>query len=132
MNEQEMNSLTERVIACAIQVHKELGPGLLESTYASCLRYELLNRGIQVRRNVPVTILYRGVRLEEGYWIDLLVEEVLVLELKSVEKLHPVHAAQLLSYLRLSGLQLGLLINFNVSLLTHGIKRIINGWLAKE
>ena len=123
----EINDLTEKIIACAIRVHRELGPGLLESTYEVCLKYEFEQLGILVERRVPVAVIYRGVKLEKGYWIDLLVERTVVLELKSQEGILPVHEAQLVSYLRLSGYVIGLLLNFNVRIMKDGIRRIVNG-----
>jgi GxxExxY protein len=115
--------VTGAVIGAAIEVHRALGPGLLESTYRVCLRHELEQRGLTVASEVPVPVEYRGVRLDCGYRIDLLVEGAVVVELKSVEGLLPVHEAQLITYLRLSGLRVGLLINFNVPVLKDGIVR---------
>jgi GxxExxY protein len=107
-------------------VHSALGPGLLESAYEACLVYELRERGLQVRTQVPLPLVYRGVQLGAAYRMDLLVEDSLVVELKTVDKLQPVHEAQLLSYLKLSGHQVGLLINFHVPRLKDGIRRMIN------
>lgn len=121
-----MDQLTDKVIASAISVHKELGPGLLESTYEACLTYELLDRGLKVETQKPLPVNYRGQKFDCGYRIDLLVEDLLVVELKSVEKLMPIHTAQILSYLRLSNLQVGLLLNFNVMRLKDGLHRIVN------
>ena len=121
-----MNKVTEEVIAAAIEVHRNLGPGLLESAYEACLVYELRDRGLVVEQQKPLPIIYRDVAVEVGYRLDLLVENLVVVELKSVERLEPIHQAQLLSYLKLSGYELGLLINFNVRLLKNGIKRLIN------
>lgn len=121
-----MDQLTDKVIASAISVHKELGPGLLESTYEACLTYELLDRGLKVEAQKPLPVNYRGQKFDCGYRIDLLVEDLLVVELKSVEKLMPIHTAQILSYLRLSNLQVGLLLNFNVMRLKDGLHRIVN------
>jgi GxxExxY protein len=121
-----MKELSERIIGAAIEVHRVLGPGLLESTYERCLVHELLLQGIHAQRQKKQPILYKGLEIEEGYRIDILVEEKIILELKVVDQLNPIHTAQLLTYLKLSGCQLGLLINFNVKLLKHGIKRVVN------
>ncbi len=118
--------ITEEVISSAIDVHRHLGPGLLESTYETCLAYELTERGVFVERQKDLPVHYRGVVVDCGYRIDLLVEKVVVVELKSVEKLIPSHDAQLLSYLKLYGLNVGLLLNFNVKLLVDGLRRIVN------
>lgn len=122
----EINEISKKTIGCAIEVHKELGPGLLESTYQECLIYELRKAGFKVRREVPMPVVYKEVKLEHGYRMDILVEEKLVLELKTVEFLNEVHFAQLLTYLRLGNYPLGLLLNFNVKMMKEGIKRIIN------
>ena len=122
-----LNDLSNRVLEAAIAVHSELGPGLLESTYVACLRHELELRGLRVQSEVPCPVIYRGVKLAEiGYRIDLLVEGELVLEIKAVEAISPVHKAQLLSYLRHSGLRLGLLLNFHTAHLKDGIVRQVN------
>lgn len=120
------NSLTSQVIAAAIAVHRALGPGLLESTYASCLKYELGARQIRFITERLVPIVYRGAALEGGYRVDLIVEEAIVVEIKSVERLLPVHQAQLLTYVGLTGCPAGLLLNFNVPRLVDGVKRVIN------
>ena len=120
------NEVTERVIGCAIEVHKHLGPGLLESAYEECTCYEMVETGLGVRRQVPLPVVYKGIKLDCGYRIDAVVEEVVVLEFKTVEKLLPVHDAQVLSYLKLSGLKVGLLINFHVPVLKDGLKRLMN------
>ena len=122
-----MNAITDQVIGAAIDVHRELGPGLLESAYEACLAHELMERGVLVERQKALPVVYRGTTLDCGYRIDLLVENSIVVELKTVEKLAPIHEAQLLSYLRLSGCNLGLLINFNVRMLRDGIRRLIHG-----
>ena len=122
----DLNNITERIIGAAIAVHRELGPGLLESTYEACLAYELIDQGLEIERQKAIPVRYRGVDLDCGYRIDLLVESRVIVELKAVESLEPIHDAQLLSYLRLSGLQVGLLINFNVMKLKHGIRRLVN------
>lgn len=121
----EKDLLTEKVIGCAIQVHKELGPGLLESSYEQCLCYELNHAGITAERQVTLPINYRGLKIDAAYRIDILIPNLLIVELKSVEKLLPIHTAQLITYLKLSGVKTGLLINFNVSKLVNGIKRIV-------
>jgi GxxExxY protein len=115
--------ITERIIGAAIEVHKHLGPGLLESTYEVCLCRELEMRGLVFRHQVELPISYKGVLLDAGYRIDILVSELVIVELKSVEVLLPIHEAQLMTYLRLSGKRAGLLINFNVPLLRDGIIR---------
>ncbi len=122
------DDLSFRIIGAAIEVHKALGPGLLESAYEQCLCRELSIRGIPFERQVPLPVEYKGTKLDCGYKLDLLVAELVIVELKAVEKLAPIHTAQLLTYLRLSGLWLGLLINFHVPLLTDGgIERLVNG-----
>jgi GxxExxY protein len=123
----EINHLTEAIIGAAIQVHKTLGPGLLESAYEACLVYELANSGFQVERQKPLPVVYKGVHLDCGYRLDLLVENQVIVELKAVDCLLPIHRAQVLSYLKLSGYKLGLLINFNVKLLKDGVERLISG-----
>ncbi len=125
---EELNSITEKVIGAAIEVHKTLGPGWLESAYETCLAYELSERGLAVERQRALPVTYREVSLDCGYRIDLLVEELVVVELKAVEQLAPVHEAQLLSYLKLSGCRVGLLINFNVKVLKQGIRRMVNNF----
>jgi GxxExxY protein len=120
------NEITEKIIGASIEVHRALGPGLLESTYEACLYYELEQKGLWVSKQVPLPVVYKEVELEIGYRLDLLVENRVIVELKSVNELLPIHTAQLLTYLKLSEHRLGLLINFNVSKLTDGIKRIVN------
>ncbi|MCT4623726.1 MAG: GxxExxY protein [Schleiferiaceae bacterium] len=122
----ELNELSKTIIGCAIEVHRQLGPGLLESAYQECLFYELEKSGLKVVREVPMPIVYKEIKLEHGYRMDLLVEDKIVIELKTVEELTEVHFAQTLTYLRLGNYKLGLVINFNVSRLKDGIKRIIN------
>ena len=119
------NEIAYKVIGAAIEVHKKLGPGLLESAYQECLFYELKELGLNVKKEVPRPIVYKEVKLNHGYRIDLLVENKLVIELKTVESLTDVHLAQVLTYLKLGEYKLGLLINFNVSKLTDGLKRVI-------
>lgn len=122
----ELNELTEKIIGCAIKVHRVLGPGLLESTYEVCLVHEIKKTGLKVERQVSLPIIYDGIKLDAGYQLDVLVEDTIILELKSVESLMPIHEAQLLTYLKLANKKLGLLINFNVTLLKNGIKRKMN------
>ena len=123
--ENEKDPRTAPIIGAAIEVHRHLGPGLLESAYEECLCHELNLRGLSFERQVDLPVPYKGLLLVCGYKIDLIVEQQVVLELKAVEKLLPVHEAQLLTYLKLSGKRVGLLINFNTPLLTRGIKRIV-------
>ncbi len=122
----ELNELSEKIIGCAIKVHRTLGPGLLESTYEVCLVHELKRAGLTVERQVPLPVIYDGIQLDAGYQLDVLVEDTIILELKSVESILPIHEAQLLTYLKLANKKLGLLINFNVTLLKNGIKRKMN------
>lgn len=118
--------LTAEIIKCAIEVHRILGPGLLESAYRECLEYELVSNGLYVIKEKPMPIVYKEIQLDHGYRMDLLVENEVVIELKTVEYLTDVHFAQVLTYLRLGKFPLGLLINFQVKLLKDGLKRIIN------
>ena len=123
----ELNQLSSKIIKAAINVHRELGPGLLESVYQACMVIELRSMGIDVQAEVPLPILYKGQKVhEEGFRMDLLVEDTVVVELKSVDNVTDVHKKQLLTYLRLAGKPLGLLINFNEALLKDGITRVIN------
>ena len=126
MGEEELNKITEAIIGAAIEVHRTLGPGLLESAYEAALAFELIERGFQVERQKELPVVYKSVRLDVGYRLDLLINGQVIVELKTVEQFSPVHTAQILSYLKLSGYKIGLLINFNVKLLKHGIKRIAN------
>ena len=123
---ERLNGITEEIIGSAIAVHRALGPGLLESAYEACLAYELAERGLTIERQKALPVTYRGVHVDCGYRIDLLVEGLVVVELKAVERLDPIHEAQLLSYLKLSGSRVGLLINFNVKMLKEGIRRMVN------
>lgn len=123
---EQLNQLTGQIIDAAMQVHRELGPGLLESAYEACLACELNRRGFLTLTQVGLPIQYGNVSLEVGYRLDLLVESAVILELKAVKELAPIHEAQLLSYLRLSGSKVGLLINFHVPRLKDGIKRLVN------
>jgi GxxExxY protein len=127
-----VNPLTEAASGAAIKVHRALGPGLLESVYLECLVYELQRSGLSVRSNIPLPVHYDDVRINLGFRLDAVVNDYLVLELKSVKKLAPIHTAQVLTYLKLSGYPVGLLINFNVTLLTSGVKRLINPWPAEK
>ena len=122
----DVNRVTREIIGAAIAVHRELGPGLLESAYETCLAYELSERGLRVEQQKPLPVVYRDVQLECGYRLDLVVEDIVIVELKSVEKLTPVHQAQVLSYLRLANCPVGLLINFNVKILIDGVHRLAN------
>ncbi|RLC57360.1 MAG: GxxExxY protein [Candidatus Cloacimonadota bacterium] len=118
-------SLTDKIIKAAIEVHKNLGPGLLESAYEECLLFELIDLGLIVKQQVMIPINYKDITIKTKYRLDLLVDDKVILELKSVEKLMPIHEAQLITYLKLSGYRVGLLINFNEKLLKNGIKRRI-------
>lgn len=122
----DINKLSSEIIGAAIEVHKNLGPGLLESAYEECLTHEFGLRDLSVKRQVPVPVVYKGKKLDCGYRLDVVVENAFILELKSCEKIEPIHKAQLLTYLRLSGFNLGLLLNFNVSVMKDGIVRIVN------
>lgn len=124
----ETNELTREIIGSAMSVHSFLGPGLLESAYRSCLCHELTLRGVAWEREVPVQVSYKGLTVDAGYRLDLLVEGLVVVELKASSKVTEVHEAQLLSYMRLSGRPVGLLINFHVKHLRHGVKRMVNGF----
>ena len=124
----EINSITEGIIGDAIAVHRELGPGLLESTYEACLAALLSRRGWKVERQVALPVTFQGERLEGGYRLDLLVEGRVVVELKTATELDQVHFAQMMTYLKLSGCQVGLLINFNVARLIDGVRRVIRGY----
>ena len=126
MNQEELNRISGQVIDSAIEVHSHLGPGLLESAYQACLTQELRTRGLAVRCQLHLPLLYKGMRLDLGYRLDMLIDEAVVVETKSVEKLLPVHEAQLLSYLKLSNKRLGLILNFKTALMKDGIKRMVN------
>jgi GxxExxY protein len=125
-NIEDINKITEQIIGSAISVHRALGPGLLESAYEACLVHELRDRGLEVAQQKPLPLSYKGVNLDCGYRLDLEVEGQVIVEVKSVDQLAPIHQAQLLSYLRLSSLSVGLLINFNVTVLKNGIVRMVN------
>jgi len=122
----DINNLTSQIIGAAIDIHKALGPGLLESVYEECLCHELNLRKIVFDRQVPIPVTYKNVKLDCGYRLDILVENSVILEIKSCDSLSPIHEAQLLTYLKLTGVEIGLLINFNVLVLKDGIKRIVH------
>lgn len=122
----EINQITEKIIGAVIEVHRELGPGLLESAYETCLGFEMTERGLNIERQKPLPVDYKGNRLDAGYRLDLLVENQVIVEIKSVDHLDPIHQAQILSYLKLFGCKVGLLINFIVQVLKNGIKRVIS------
>ncbi len=124
-NLSELNRVTDKIIGAAIEVHRQLGPGLLESTYEKCLIFELQRIGLVVEPQVELPVAYKGMKIDAGYRIDLLVEKSVIVELKAVESILPVHEAQILTYLKLSGNKLGLLLNFNVKLMKDGIRRFV-------
>ncbi len=119
----EINQITEKIIGCAIEVHKNLGPGLLESAYEECLIFELRSAGLIAERQIGVPVVYKDIKLDCGYRIDILVENTVVIELKTVDEFAPVHEAQILTYMKFASKKIGLLINFNVTLLKNGIRR---------
>ncbi len=121
------NDIANKVIGLAIEIHKALGPGLLESVYQECLYYKLIKAGFSVAKQKSMPLIFEDVKMECGYRLDLLVENKLVIEIKNIEAINDIHIAQVLTYLRLGGYKLGLLINFNVVLLKNGIKRLVNG-----
>lgn len=123
---EELDLITQEIIGAAIAVHRRLGPGLLESAYEACLAFELRERGLNIEQQKPLPVIYGDVRLDCGYRLDLVVEDSVIVEIKAIERLLPVHDAQLLSYLRLSNKNVGLLINFHVRLLKNGVKRIVH------
>ena len=122
----DLNDLTGAIIGGAIEVHRNLGPGLLESAYESCLLWELRQKGLRAESQVPVPIRYKGLQLDAGYRIDLLVQDKIIVELKAIDKIQPIHTAQVLTYLKMMDLKMALILNFNVELMRSGIKRIIN------
>lgn len=126
--QQRINQITEKIIGCAISVHRVLGPGLLESAYEECLCYELSQSNLNFERQVPLPVIYKGVKLDCGYRMDIVVENLVIIEIKAVEKILSVHEAQILSYLKLYNKKLGLLLNFHVPVLKNGIKRIANNF----
>ena len=119
------NELSNKIIGCAIEVHRELGPGLLENAYKECLAFELKKEGLNIEVEKPIPLFYREIKIDCGYRADIIVEDTVILELKSVDELNNIHLAQVLTYLRLAECSLGLLINFNVKLLKEGIKRVV-------
>ncbi|HBB94256.1 MAG TPA: GxxExxY protein [Blastocatellia bacterium] len=121
----DRNEISGAIVDAAMKVHSALGPGLLESAYAACLRHELIKRGLKVTSEVPVPVFYDGIKLDAGYKLDLLVEDTVVVELKAIEALEPIHQAQIISYLKLTGKPIGLLINFHSLHLKDGIKRFV-------
>ncbi len=121
-----LDQISRRIIGAAIEVHRHLGPGLLESAYQSCLAFELKQLGLKLEEQKPLAVVYKQVRLDCGYRLDLVVEDEIIVEIKAVEKLLPIHEAQLLSYLRLAKKRVGLLMNFHVTVLKIGLKRIVN------
>ncbi len=122
----QLNAITEQIIGAAMDVHRVLGPGLLESAYEVCLVFELRTRGFRVEQQKPLPVVYKDVQLDCGYRLDMVVNDVVIVEIKAVEKLNSVHEAQLLSYLRLLNCRVGLLLNFHCTMLKHGIRRIVN------
>ena len=129
MKEKELlDDITDKIIGAAIKVHRALGPGLLESAYEVCLAFELSDSGLKVEQQKPLPVIYRDVKLDAGYRLDIIVEDSVIVEVKAVAQMAPIHQAQLLSYLKLSGCQVGLLINFNVKILKQGIKRVVNDY----
>jgi GxxExxY protein len=128
VDKDRLDAVTQSIIGAAIEVHRALGPGLLESAYETCLSFDLVERGLKIERQRSLPFVYKGSRLDCGYRVDLVVEEAVIVEVKAVEQLLPIHAAQLLSYLRLSDLPVGLLINFDVTSLQRGIRRVVNAY----
>ena len=126
--EERLNKITETIIGVAIGIHKALGPGLLESAYEACMVYDLTQAGLRVEQQKSLPVVYREVKLECGYRLDLLVEKEVIVEIKSIEKFLPIHKAQLMSYLKLADCKVGLLINFNVEILKDGIQRVVNNF----
>ena len=123
---EKANEITEKIIGAAIKVHRALGPGLLESAYQACIAFELAQEGLKFEQQKALPLVYREVKLDCGYRLDLLVEDQVVVEIKAIDALLPIHTAQLLSYLRLSGCKVGLMINFNVKMLKNGIRRVVD------
>jgi GxxExxY protein len=123
------NKITRSIIGAAIEVHQALGPGLLESAYEACLAYELGVMGLKVETQKPLPLVYKNVKLDCGYRLDMLIKDIVIVEIKSIDLIMPIHHAQVLSYLKLSGCKVGLLINFNETLLKHSVHRIFNGYV---
>jgi GxxExxY protein len=128
LTKEEHNRITETIIGAAIEVHRQLGPGLLESAYEACLAYELIQRGLKIERQKELPLKYKEVALDCGYRMDLLVADSVVVEIKAAEHVSPLHEAQVISYLKLSGCKVGLLINFNSTTLIGGVRRLVNGF----
>jgi GxxExxY protein len=128
LSAERLNEITERIIGSSILVHRATGPGLLESVYLACLVFELGQVGFKLQAQSPIPIVYKEVRLDCGFRADLIVEDAVIVEIKAVDRLAPIHQAQMLTYLRLSGYAVGLIINFNTKLLTDGVKRVVNGF----
>src|SRR5437879_4945181 len=126
VSKDELNKTTEAIIGAAIAVHRELGPGLLESAYEKCLAYELIQRGFTIERQRRVPIIYKSIKIDCGYRLDMIVNDLVIFEIKAVDKLIPINEAQLLPYLKLTKMKVGLLINFHVPILKDGVKRIVN------
>ena len=126
--EERLNKITETIIGVAINIHRALGTGLLESAYEACMVYDLIQVGMKVEQQKPLPVVYRGVKLECGYRLDLMIENEVVVEIKSIDKLLPIHKAQLMSYLKLADCKVGLLINVNVEILKSGIQRVVNNF----
>ena len=127
-SEEELNRLSNVAIGCAIEVHKVLGPGLLESAYQQCLAWELRRKGLSVKEQVPIAIRYKELDVPNAYRLDILIEDELIVELKAIDRIEPVHIAQMLTYLKVNGLRLGLMLNFNVEVMKKGIKRVVNNF----
>ena len=127
---EELNKLTEKIIAAAIEVQRHLGPGLLESVYEACLKHELVLRGHSVDRQKPLPVTYKGERVDCGFRVDLLVDATVIVEVKATKGFHPIHAATTLNYIKLADLAVGLLLNFHVEVMKHGIKRVVNDFPA--
>jgi GxxExxY protein len=125
-NSEHLDLITEKIIGCAIEVHRAIGPGLLESAYEECLCYELSQKGLNFGRQVPLPVVYKGINLDCGYKLDVIVEDSVIIEVKAVDRLIAIHEAQLLSYLRMLDKRVGLLLNFHSTVLKNGIKRIVN------
>jgi GxxExxY protein len=125
---ERLNEISERIIGSSILVHRATGPGLLESVYLACLVFELGRLGFKLQAQSPIPVVYKGIRLDCGFRADLIVEDAVIVEIKAVDRLAPIHNAQMLTYLRLSGYALGLIINFNTKLLTDGVRRVVNGF----
>jgi GxxExxY protein len=126
MSGQEYEQLSGEIIGAAIEVHRVLGPGLLESAYEECLAWELMQKGLRVTRQARMPVRYKELRIEEGYRVDMVVNEAVMLELKCVDSFQPIHTAQVLTYLKMTGLKLGLLLNFKADVMRNGIKRVVN------